>query len=903
MLNNYISYFTDCYKADNRAFSILNFFSSKYESQLIIKQKEELVNDELPFQYLPIEIGKSIQQNLELYNHDKELLYCSLFFIGKRKNFQSRITNIIAPLFYYHAEVITHDDLPFVKLNLEKERTLNIAFLKTLSYKTNFNVFYNELEELLIKHPCINNDFILSLKELLEFHIDNLKTQILDFPKLKSASFLKKNATETIEIEQFELHSASGVLISSKANNINGVVNELNILSHENNLSTGLNYFFSKEKEIPNFSKTDFKIPALLNVAQEHIVYNANSYYKSVIFGPSGTGKSYTISAIAQDYISKGKSVLIVTKTSQALNVLEEKLNAFKIGQFAVKIGGDYYKRSIKSYLNKIANGFFHKKYSASKHQIIRKQYHELYDKITAFEKQFNQKIIKEGKRVESIFDKSFFSKITNSIDLIFFRSFEQKEWEIIEEYYQLLQDFEKTADAFLFQSVLSDIVKHANENRLELLKLVNVFESKDKAEANNQLRTINPKLLVKFLPLWLVKIDEISNAIPLKKELYDIAIVDEATQCDIASCLPVFQRAKKVIVAGDTNQLRHISFLSKTQMFNFQKKHKLTTNNNFDYRKNSLLDFILANTPDGKQVVLLDEHYRSLPEIINFSNKQFYHNSLRIMTDIPKNKNKRAVFIKKIKGKQLNSGTNEHEAKQILKKVKQIISKEESFTKKQASTIGVLSPFRQQTDYLTKLIKQELNLNQIKKHKLRLGTPYHFQGEEKDYMFISMTVDNNSHFASLNYLNKTDVFNVAITRAKHEQHVFISVDTKLLNHNSLLRIFLETYSDTDTSCNSLPIQDKFSKEVIAFLTTKKVNIHPGYHIAGLSIDILIEKEGKYLGIDLIGYPGDFKAAFSIERYKILNRVGIEILPISYISWEHQKEVIIQKLENKIFFL
>ncbi|MDY8138272.1 hypothetical protein [Aquimarina sp. 2201CG5-10] len=50
-------------------------------------------------------------------------------------------------------------------------------------------------------------------------------------------------------------------------------------------------------------------------------------------------------------------------------------------------------------------------------------------------------------------------------------------------------------------------------------------------------------------------------------------------------------------------------------------------------------------------------------------------------------------------------------------------------------------------------------------------------------------------------------------------------------------------------------------------------------------IDILVEKDGKYLGIDLIGYPGDFQHSFSIERYRILYRVGIEVIPLSYVTW------------------
>ena len=68
-------------------------------------------------------------------------------------------------------------------------------------------------------------------------------------------------------------------------------------------------------------------------------------------------------------------------------------------------------------------------------------------------------------------------------------------------------------------------------------------------------------------------------------------------------------------------------------------------------------------------------------------------------------------------------------------------------------------------------------------------------------------------------------------------------------------------------------------------------------------MDILVEKNGKYKVIDLIGYPGPCQDAFSIERYKILHRIHIPIIPLSYISWmkgTHKiKNVLLKLLEVK----
>jgi len=78
-----------------------------------------------------------------------------------------------------------------------------------------------------------------------------------------------------------------------------------------------------------------------------------------------------------------------------------------------------------------------------------------------------------------------------------------------------------------------------------------------------------------------------------------------------------------------------------------------------------------------------------------------------------------------------------------------------------------VLSFFRDQSEKLQKMIFDKFDLDTITKHKLRAGTPYAFQGEERDIMLISSGVDKDSVGGTYLYLNRPDVFNVALTRAR----------------------------------------------------------------------------------------------------------------------------------------
>ena len=896
MLENYISYFLSCYEADNRAFGVANFFSSKYENQYVIKE-EELTNNKYPIQFIPEKQAENCLQTLELFKNDKELIYGSLFCIGKRKSFQKRTTSIVAPLFFYDAFFEKRDDEYFLRID-HQSRRLNSAFVKSLEFKTSFDSFYSALEKLLEKNLYIDFAFISAFKALTEIHISNLKEEVLLFPKLKTQTFLKTQLQKQKETEKFTLFPAAGMFISSKSNNNDAVVNELSKLSEFTNFSKGLNAFFSNEEEFPLKEVLDIKIPALLNNAQKQVVRNANSYSKSVIFGPPGTGKTYTISAIAQDFVSRGKSVLIVSKTAQSLNVIEKKLTDFKLSKFISKIGGNYYKRRILSQLKKISNGFYSKRNNNP--AFVKKRRNFYFDKLQELEENFLIKIEKENKRVERFFSDSFIDKAVNKIDLSWFRDNNFSENKLIQEYFEVLSEFEKYADHYLHDFLLNNINEYSNSHRKDLIKLINIFETEEKALKNQQLEKVNFNELLHFLPIWLVKIDEISLGIPLQQNLFDIVIVDEATQCDIASCLPVFQRAKSIVVAGDTNQLRHISFLSVSQILGFQEKFSIPNDATFNYRKKSLLDFVLEKTAKSNQITLLDEHYRSLPEIIDFSNKNIYHNSLRIMTQTPYNSEKKAVFLEQINGNQNAKGINEKEVIAILKRIKIIIEEQKNLSKNSVSSIGILCPFREQTNFLTKKIKETISLENIKKHKIQLGTPYHFQGEEKDIMLLSFVVDNDSHHTSFNYLNKEDVFNVAITRARYQQYLYISINPKTLKEDTLFVNYLQSFSKKETTRTKEVIADSFSGEVVQYLQKQDCHTFLGFNIAGLFIDILVEVNQQYFGIDLIGYPGDFKEAFSFERYKIMHRVDIPIMPISYISWKKEPNKVKLTLKKQL---
>ena len=137
----------------------------------------------------------------------------------------------------------------------------------------------------------------------------------------------------------------------------------------------------------------------------------------------------------------------------------------------------------------------------------------------------------------------------------------------------------------------------------------------------------IDPARLLAAFPIWVVTLDELHRLLPLRPQLFDVMVMDEATQCDIASALPAFQRCKRAVVTGDARQLRHISFLSRVRETQLLQRAGLQAEEReaWSYRDNSVLDLVGLQLASQEAVVFLDEHFRSRPALIRFSNELFY--------------------------------------------------------------------------------------------------------------------------------------------------------------------------------------------------------------------------------------------------------------------------------------
>lgn len=902
LIKRQIQYLKDCYTLDNSSFTIQNFFDAKFEYQYLIEtEEEELLNKAYPKTFVPDEIGEPIEQVLVLNSEDKELLYCSLFICGTQTSkFSKKQSLVISPLIYSHATIEKTDGDYFISVRSQPQ--LNIGFLKTLDYKTDLESCRIELQKSL-SQGVIDFKSIGEIKSILDKHVLQIDTEdVIIYPHLISAKERKAcfKPSHLKALEGYKLLSCSGILVSSKANNTETIDRELNKILEDNTYSQALTTYFGEQEinQPDHQEKYTPAIPMVLNERQERVLSNANTYPGSVIIGPPGTGKSFTITALAMDLIRQGKTVLIATKTDRALQVVEEKLLDLNLDDRFVKIGGKRYQQKIKKFIRTSLNGFY-RKVNTQAYKDLQKEFNTHVSKLNELEQDY---ISQTDYIIESSDKYIASSKLLYRWLTFYHNNLNSKigsEIHYISDFYLKLTDFIQKAERYFKMTLDKQLEDTIDYNKVLFSKFYQALNAKDQAFRLHQLNHLNFEVILEAIPLWLTEIKSVSEFLPLHKDLFDVVIFDEATQCDMASCIPLLQRGKQVIIAGDTNQLRHFSFISNEQIKNKLEEYKLQSFPHLNYRSNSMLDLMMYNTKHQSQTVALNEHYRSLPSIIAFSNAHFYGNHLNIMTAFPNHNPSKTISTILVNGIRSEKGVNDLEIDKVLEIVQNIIKQE---TKSDTPTsIGLLSPFRNQTEALTKIIAKAIDTRDIIRHNILIGTPHSFQGSERDVMILSMSLDNAFHHGSILYLNKEDMFNVAITRAKKNQIIIHSFNIENLPQNTLIKPYLEQVNNpilmADERLEMLKENASY-QEIQAFLKTQEWSYYMNHYLAGMTIDILFKHKDTYFAIDLIGFPGAEKEAFTMERYKILTRVGVKVFPLSYLTWNFNKHNVISELKT-----
>ena len=298
---------------------------------------------------------------------------------------------------------------------------------------------------------------------------------------------------------------------------------------------------------------------------------------------------------------------------------------------------------------------------------------------------------------------------------------------------------------------------------------------------ANQENKRVEGRMLRKYydlfpkvadvLPCWAVTSLSARGRLPLQAGTFDLLVIDEASQCDIASALPLLYRSKRAVIIGDPQQLRHISALRPNKDQQLLVQHGLDAKFlSWSYSAHSLFD-LASSLCNSEDIVALRDHHRSHSDIIEFSNEHFYEGRLRVATNYSQLRasvtGEPAIHWVDIKGHAARpaagGAVNEQEAQAVVAELMRLLQQGYQ------GSIGVVSPFRAQVNRVRDVLAREGDaLQRLIANDCLIDTVHRFQGDERDLIIFSPVVAQGISTNSLGFLSGNgNLFNVAITRAR----------------------------------------------------------------------------------------------------------------------------------------
>jgi hypothetical protein len=246
-----------------------------------------------------------------------------------------------------------------------------------------------------------------------------------------------------------------------------------------------------------------------------------------------------------------------------------------------------------------------------------------------------------------------------------------------------------------------------------------------------DQLARLDGSHLTGALPLWVGTLADVDDLLPAKPALFDLVIVDEASAVDQPLAAATLLRGSRAIVAGDPRQLRHVSFTSEQRVGEILTANDLTPTvaARLDVRRNSCFDVAASAAP----VVLLDEHFRSAPHLVDFVARRLYGGKVHIATRCPLNDHQDCVDVVRL------DGARRHGVVQA--EVEWVVAELVERRRRRAPSVGVVTPFRAQADALEAAVLARFTADDVEGMDLRIGTAHAFQGNERDEVLVSIGI------------------------------------------------------------------------------------------------------------------------------------------------------------------
>lgn len=381
------------------------------------------------------------------------------------------------------------------------------------------------------------------------------------------------------------------------------------------------------------------------------------------------------------------------------------------------------------------------------------------------------------------------------------------------------------------------------------------------------------------LIPAWAVSLQSASHVAPLSPGVFDYAIVDEASQCDVASIIPILYRAKNGVVIGDPEQFRPIITMSPKRHENIWSKyfHNNFSWKKFDYYSHSAFDIASYSGKKG----MLKEHFRCADGIADFYNTVFYGGQLRVRTR-ELNLNFPAVLENKESLQWVDvKGGREAEIEEAINCFEKI------YRSGYEGSIGIISPLRKTVDSIANKIYGK----GFSEDDVKVNTSYGFQGGECDVIIFVVGYDDKLTKSQLFYLcdrSNRNIYNVAVSRAK-ACLIIVGDRSRCAGAPSPVLSSLASYPRPKEE-HVVHFDSPLEKKLYDALLDRGIRTVTQYYCRGYLLDMAYEDENvkldievdgsMHFGLDHIRKPRDYRRDYAVskEGWKPMRFVSFEVI-------------------------
>lgn len=421
-------------------------------------------------------------------------------------------------------------------------------------------------------------------------------------------------------------------------------------------------------------------------------------------------------------------------------------------------------------------------------------------------------------------------------------------------------------------------------------------------------------------VPCWIMPLYKVAETIQPEKEMYDYVIIDEASQLG-ADAIFLLYISKNIIIVGDDKQTspEYVGVDANTMTPHINRHLQNIPFANYYGTEFSFFDHA-RRFCNG--LTVLREHFRCMPEIIEFCNKHFYAPDGKGLYPLKQYSENRLEPLKHIycQGGYVDGTyqniTNRVEAEAIADKLAELVENER-YKGKSFGVIGLQG--NKQATIIESLVIKKIGEVEFKKRNIVCGTSASFQGDERDIMFLSLITAHNHNRTALTKPEDERRFNVAVSRAKEQVWLFHSVlPDDLSNRNDLrwklLDHFLNYRPQTipkpkpferTLGTQPEPFESWFEVDVYNDIATNNYDVIPQYEVAKgrYRIDLVVLlSNGVKIAVECDGdkFHGAEQFQNDLMRQRVLERCGWQFFRIRGAEYYSNRKKTLEPLWKKL---